>query len=52
MSENYSDPELDNNLLSILNQESMHSQPGPNQPNPNPNPVCHRTVSVLILELF
>jgi hypothetical protein len=33
MSENYSDPELDNNLLSILNQESMHSQPGPNQPN-------------------
>ena len=34
MSENYSDPELDNNLLSILNQESMHSQPGPNQPNP------------------
>ena len=33
MSDNYSDPELDNNLLSILNQDSMLSQNGPNQPN-------------------
>ena len=38
MSDNYSDPELDNSLLSILNQDSMLSQNGPNQPNPNPNP--------------
>ena len=30
MSDNYSDPELDNSLLSILNQDSMLSQNFPN----------------------
>ena len=48
MSDNYSDPELDNNLLSILNQDSMLSQNGPNQPNPKNSWILRDSVRILL----